>query len=198
MQPRCPHDHLAAWAAHTRHTPRTTQPNILDARNPMLAQCTKETIVSTDQLTGTTAGPDADSPDDAAPTLAPFHVDAAAFDAWFELKADTIEFELPATAQPTPAALFGGLIEEAAAMGPIAGDSRVEILLIVADDPPGPGYVLVVRPRGHLSRPGLTIGWTPLTYPLPDDEPRDAVWRYLVTICDQANLLLDAALLQCR
>ncbi len=178
--------------------------------------------MSTDQLTATTAGPDAArrttpccrshapastrpsahpvaaSPDDAVPALAPFHVDAAAFDAWFELKADTFGLELPATAQPTPAALFGGLIEEAAAIGPIAGDPHVEILLIVADDPPGPGYVLIVRPRGHLSRPGLTIGWTPLTYPLPDDEPRDAVWRYLVTICDQANLLLDAAILQCR
>lgn len=175
--------------------------------------------MSTDQLTATTAVPDAThcttpccrapvltrpcshliaaSSDGALPAPAPFHVDATAFDAWFELKADTIELELPTTAHPAPAALFGGLIEEAAAIGPITGDPRVEILLIVADDPPGPGYVLIVRPRG-LSRPGLTIGWTPLTYPLPDDEPRDAVWRYLVTICDQANLLLDAAILQCR
>lgn len=178
--------------------------------------------MSTDQLTATAAVPDAAqcttpccrnhapaltrprahliaaSPDDAGPAVAPFRVDADAFDAWFELKADTIELELPAAAQPTPAALFGGLIEEAVAIGPIAGDARVEILLIVADDPPGPGYVLIVRPRDDPSRPGLTTGWTPLTYPLPDDEPRDAVWRYLVTICDQANLLLDTAILQCR
>lgn len=123
--------------------------------------------------------------------LAPFRVDDAAFEDWIDLHADTIENELPSRdALPGPAALFGGLVEEAAAIGPIVGDHRVEIQLIVADDPPGPGYVLIVRPRSNPALPGLTTGWTHLTFPAPDDEPRDALWRYLTTICDQANQLL--------
>ncbi|SLE90729.1 Uncharacterised protein [Mycobacteroides abscessus subsp. abscessus] len=136
---------------------------------------------------------------DVRAALAPFRVDDAAFDDWLDLKADTIENELPCPgAFPGPAALLGGLVEEAAAIGPLVGDRRVEIQLIVADDPPGPGYVLIVRPRGNPDLPGLTTGWTHLTYPEPADEPRVAVWRYLTTICDQANLLLDTAILQCR
>lgn len=127
----------------------------------------------------------------ATTALAPFHVDDAAFDDWIDLKADTIENELPMRGVlPGPAALLGGLVEEAATIGPLVGDRRVEIQLIVADDPPGPGYVLIVRPRGNPTLPGLTTGWTHLTYPDPADEPRDAVWRYLTTICDQANQLL--------
>ncbi|MFV8161356.1 hypothetical protein ACNQVK_04445 [Mycobacterium sp. 134] len=127
------------------------------------------------------------------PPLAPFRVDSATFDDWIDLKADTLENQLPRREQPGQAALLGDLVEEAAAIGPIVGDRRVELQLIAADDPPGPGYVLIVRPRSNPDRPGLTTGWTHLTYPDPADEPRDALWLYLTNICDQANQLLTDA-----
>lgn len=124
--------------------------------------------------------------------LAPFRVDDAAFESWITVKADTLESEIPVPgADPGPAAMLGELIDEAAAIGPIVGDRRVELQLITADDPPGPGYVLIVRPRGNPSLPGVTTGWTHLTYPEPTDDPHDTVWRFLITICEQANALLD-------
>jgi hypothetical protein len=123
--------------------------------------------------------------------LEPFRVDPAVFDDWLDLRADTIETELPTPAStPGPAAALTSLIEEALFLGPIVGDRRVEIQLIAADDPPGPGYVLIVRPRGNPDLPGVTIGWTDLTYPTPTDDPRDIAWTILTTICEQANALL--------
>ena len=44
------------------------------------------------------------------PPLAPFRVDSATFDDWIELKADTLENQLPRREQPGPAALLGGLL----------------------------------------------------------------------------------------
>ncbi|WP_088295420.1 hypothetical protein [Mycobacterium avium] len=123
--------------------------------------------------------------------LAPFRVDPAVFDDWLDLRADTLEAELPTPAStPGPAAALSALIEDAIFLGPITGDHRVEIDLIAADDPPGPGYVLIVRPRGQPTSPGITHGWTNLTYPTPTDEPRDIAWRFMTTICEQANALL--------
>lgn len=124
--------------------------------------------------------------------LAPFRVDDAAFDDWIDMHSDTLESEIPTPGtHPGPAAALGALIEEAAAIGPLVGDRRVELQVIAADDEPGPGYVLIVRPRGCPQLPGVTSGWTDLTYPEAQDDPRDAVWRYLTTICEQANALLD-------
>lgn len=123
--------------------------------------------------------------------LEPFRVDADVFDDWLDLRADTIEKELPTpAANPGPAAALCALIEEAIFLGPIVGDERVEIQLIAADDPPGPGYVLIVRPRGDPTSPGLTNGWTDLTYSAPSDDPRTVAWTFLTTICEQANALL--------
>lgn len=122
--------------------------------------------------------------------LAPFRVDPDAFDDWLALRADTLEAELPTAATPGPAAALGSLIEDAIFWGPIVGDHRVELDLITADDPPGPGYVLIVRPRGQPTSAGLTNGWTNLTYPTPSDDPRTIAWTFLTTICDQANELL--------
>jgi hypothetical protein len=123
--------------------------------------------------------------------LEPFRVDPDAFDDWLALRADTIEAELPTPATtPGPAAALSSLVEDAIFLGPIVGDDRVEIDLVTADDPPGPGYVLIVRPRGQPMSPGLTNGWTDLTYPAPSDDPRTTAWTFLTTICDQANALL--------
>lgn len=132
-----------------------------------------------------------DSADHDAVDLTPFRVDPDVFDHWVDLRADTLESELPTpTSTPGPAAALGALIEDAIFVGPIIGDHRVEIDLITADDPPGPGYVLIVRPRGHPTKAGITTGWTNLTYPTPTDEPRDIAWTLLTTICEQANALL--------
>lgn len=122
----------------------------------------------------------------------PFRVDAAAFDDWISLRADTLEHDIPAAGRcfARPAAALGELVEEAAALGPIVGDQRLELQVIAADDEPGPGYVLIVRPRGHPDLPGLTAGWIDLTYPEPADDPRTAAWTYLTTLCEQANALL--------
>ena len=123
--------------------------------------------------------------------LEPFRVDPDAFDDWLDLRADTIEAELPTPAtSPGPAAALSSLVEDALFLGPIVGDDRVEIDLITADDPPGPGYVLIVRPRGRPTAPGLTNGWTNLAYPTPSDDPRAVALTFLTTICDQANALL--------
>lgn len=123
--------------------------------------------------------------------LEPFRVDPDAFDDWIDLRADTIEKELPTPAtNPGPAAALCALIDDAIFLGPIIGDQRIEIQLIAADDPPGPGYVLIVRPHGDPSLPGITTGWTDLTYPTLSDEPRDIAWTFLTTICEQANALL--------
>lgn len=119
-----------------------------------------------------------------------FRVDPDAFDDWFALRADTIENELPTPATRGPAAALGSLVEEAIVFGPIVGDDRVELDLITADDPPGPGYVLIVRPRGQQTSPGVTYGWTNLTYPPLGDDPRAIAWTFLTTICEQANELL--------
>ena len=124
-------------------------------------------------------------------TLELFRVDPDAFDDWIALRADTIEAELPTPATtPGPAAALGALVEDALFLGPIVGDHRVEIDLVTADDPPGPGYVLIVRPRGRPASPGLTNGWTNLAYPTPSDDPRTIAWTFLTTIRDQANELL--------
>lgn len=123
--------------------------------------------------------------------LQPFRVDPDVFDDWLDLRADTIEHELPTpAANPGPAAALNSLIEEATFLGPIVGDHRVELQLIAADDPPGPGYVLIVRPRGNPALPGITVGWTDLTYPTHTDDPRDIAWTFLTMICEQANALL--------
>ncbi|KDE96918.1 hypothetical protein Y900_030255 [Mycolicibacterium aromaticivorans JS19b1 = JCM 16368] len=122
--------------------------------------------------------------------FAPFRVDPNAFDDWIELRSDTIENDLPTPATPGPAAALDALVEEAVVFGTIVGDDRVELALITADDPPGPGYVLIVRPRDQQTSPGLTYGWTNLTYPPADDDPRTIAWTFLTTICQQANALL--------
>jgi hypothetical protein len=123
--------------------------------------------------------------------LEPFRVDPDAFDDWLDLRADTLEAELPRPATtPGPAAALSSLVEDALFLGPIVGDHRVEIDLITADDPPGPGYVLIVRPRGRPTSPGVTNGWTNLAYPTPSDDPRAVALMILTTICNQANTLL--------
>jgi hypothetical protein len=123
--------------------------------------------------------------------LQPFRVDPDAFNDWLDLRADTIDSELPTpTTTPGPAAALSALVEDAIFLGPIIGDDRVEIDIIAADDPPGPGYVLIVRPRGTPTSPGLTNGWTNLVYPAPSDDPRTTAWTFLTTICEQANALL--------
>ena len=123
--------------------------------------------------------------------LEPFRVDPDAFDDWLDLRADTINSQLPTPATtPGPAAALSALVEEAIFLGPIIGDDRVELDIIAADDPPGPGYVLIVRPRGGPTSPGLTNGWTNLAYPAANDDPRTVAWTFLTTICEQANALL--------
>lgn len=128
-----------------------------------------------------------------APLIA-FHVDAAAFDDWISLRADTLDNDIPAPDRfARPAAALGELVEEATALGPIVGDQRLELQLIAADDPPGPGYVLIVRPRGRPDLPGLTVGWIDLAYADPAGDARAAAWTYFTTLCEQANALLNDA-----
>jgi hypothetical protein len=128
----------------------------------------------------------------ASAAFSPFRVDADAFDSWITLRGDTLEYDVPVPGRGArPAAALSELVEEAVALGPIVGDHRLELQVIAADDQPGPGYVLIVRPRGQPDLPGITAGWIDLAYVDAADDMRAAAWTYLTTLCDQANDLLN-------